>query len=330
MHGLTSIVSSLREARVLLVGDLVLDTYLYGCCDRVSREAPVVIVRETRRESMLGGAGNVAAGLRALGAEVEVVGVVGDDSAGDALRSLLSSLGINGKGLVRVEGRATECKTRILAGGLSTTPQQVLRLDQGETSPVGAAAQKAVRGRIASAARKADVVAVSDYGSGLLTPALRRHVVRLTKKKPVLVDARYDLLGYVGATLVKPNLPELEAALGQRFETTSEVARGARRLRSKLGARAVLVTRGHQGLTLQGEHGSALHLPVHGLPAAVDVTGAGDTVMATLAASVAAGASLADATRLANVAAGLVVQKPGTATVSADELAVALSSEARQ
>ena len=318
--------AKLKRARVLLVGDLVLDEYVYGLSDRISREAPVVVVRETRRERVLGGAANVAAGLRAYGANCTVVGVVGDDEAGAELVGRLRDRGASVSGVVRVPGHPTATKTRILAGGLSTTPQQVLRLDRGANGhevPPDAVAR--LRAAVAKALPRADVVVVSDYGLGVLARPLVRDLCRAAGDRPLLVDSRYDLPRYAGATLLKPNAPELEAASGRRVTDATSAARAARHLARHLGVEAVLVTRGHAGLTFQPRTGRALHLPVFGPPEAVDVTGAGDTVLATLAAAAAAGADWQVAARLANVAGGLVVQKPGTATLDPEELAVALA-----
>lgn len=312
----------LRRARVLLVGDLVLDEYVYGRSDRISREAPVVVVRETGRTRVLGAAANVAANLCALGARCTVVGVVGDDEAGGELASRLRDRGALTGGLVRDRGRPTATKTRILAGGLSTTPQQVLRLDRGaDDAPAAGEVLSRLRAAVARALPKADVVVVSDYGLGVLAGPLIRDLCRAAPARPVLVDSRHALSTYAGATLLKPNAPELEAATGRAVTDAASAGRAARHLARRLGAEAVLVTRGHAGLTFQPKDGRALHLPVFGPAEAVDVTGAGDTVLATLAAAVAAGADWPVAARLANVAGGLAVQKPGTATVDAEELA---------
>lgn len=327
---IASWVPRLSEARVVLVGDLVLDEYVYGLSDRISREAPVVVVRETDRARVLGGAANVVANLCALGARCHAVGALGDDAMGAEIVERVRALGARAAGLVRVPGRATELKTRILAGGVSTTPQQVLRLDRGANgTPLPAAAAERVRDRLRAAAAKADLVVVSDYGLGTLAPPVIREVVRLARTVPVLVDSRYDLRAYAGVTLVKPNAPELEAAAGRPVTGADEAVRAARALARQLGLEAVLVTLGHQGLVLQPKAGRTLRLPVHGPPEAVDVTGAGDAVMASFAAAVAAGASWEIGARLANVAGGIVVQKPGTATVAAEELAAALAEVPR-
>ncbi|RMG20470.1 MAG: sugar kinase [Deltaproteobacteria bacterium] len=314
------------RVQVAVLGDLVLDEYVFGRSDRISREAPVVIVRELRREQVLGGAANVAAGVLALGARCEPVGVVGDDPPGEAIAELLAARGARGRGLVRVRGWTTEIKTRILAGGASTTPQQILRLDRGHGGGLPKEAERRLLQALRRAASAADVLVVSDYGLGTLGSALVRTVRRLAAERPVLVDSRFHLGGWHGATWAKPNLPELEALLGVSVDGAADAARAARQLKNRLGLRGVLLTRGHQGMTLVDGRRRPLHLPVFGPGEAVDVTGAGDTVMATFAAALAAGASPEAAARLANVAGGLAVLKPGTATVSAEELREAVET----
>jgi rfaE bifunctional protein kinase chain/domain len=309
---------------VVVAGDLVLDRFIYGRTDRISREAPVPIVRETGREVRPGGAANVVANLCALGVDVRVVGVVGDDGSGQTLRGLLEEAGARCRGLIVARGRPTEAKTRILAGGLSLTPQQVLRLDQGAGGPVDDRVTRRLGAALERALSGAGALAISDYGLGTCTVGLRRALRRARRRAFVAADARFDLEAYAGVHLVKPNAPELEAATGLPVRDARGAARAARRLASTLRLEAVLVTRGHEGLCLAPASGRALHLPPHGPPEAVDVTGAGDSVLAAFCAAVATGADLPAAARIANVAGGLAVQKPGTAVVGAEELAAAL------
>ena len=310
-----------RSAEVVVAGDYMADEYVFGETERISREAPVLIVRYERSELRPGGAGNAAQNLAALGVKVRAVGVVGDDALGALLLDALAAARIDVAGLVRVKGRATESKTRILAGGRSTRRQQMLRVDRAPSAPLSATAEARVTRELERAARSARAVLVSDYGSGSLGPSAL-DALRAVKRGglPVCVDSRYRLLEYTGLTMVKPNEPELEAASGVALSGPGALERAARVLLRKVGCEQVLVTRGRHGMSLFRKGQPVVHVPAHGTQEAVDVTGAGDTVAATYCAAVAAGAGPEAAARLANVAGALVVLKPGTATVSGAEL----------
>ncbi len=318
---LAGLVECFRSAEVVVAGDYMADEYVYGESERISREAPVLIVRYERSELQPGGAGNAAQNLAALGVKVRAVGVVGDDALGAMLLDALATARVDVSGLVRVKGRATESKTRILAGGRSTRRQQMLRVDRAPTSPLSATAEARVTRELERAARDAQAVLVSDYGSGSIGPSALE-ALRTVKRGglPVCVDSRYRLLAYTGLTMVKPNEPELEAASGVALSGPGALERAARVLLRKVGCEQLLVTRGRHGMSLFRKGEPVLHVPAHGTQEAVDVTGAGDTVAATYCAAVAAGAGAEAAARLANVAGALVVLKPGTATVSRAEL----------
>jgi D-glycero-beta-D-manno-heptose-7-phosphate kinase len=310
-----------RSAEVVVAGDYMADEYVFGETERISREAPVLIVRYERSELRPGGAGNAAQNLAALGVKVRAVGVVGDDALGALLLDALAAARIDVAGLVRVKGRATESKTRILAGGRSTRRQQMLRVDRAPSAPLSATAEARVTRELERAARSARAVLVSDYGSGSLGPSAL-DALRAVKRGglPVCVDSRYRLLEYTGLTMVKPNELELEAASGVALSGPGALERAARVLLRKVGCEQVLVTRGRHGMSLFRKGQPAVHVPAHGTQEAVDVTGAGDTVAATYCAAVAVGAGPEAAAQLANVAGALVVLKPGTATVSRAEL----------
>jgi rfaE bifunctional protein kinase chain/domain len=318
---LAALLDRLRAAEVVVAGDFMADQYVFGETERISREAPVLIVRYERSELRPGGAGNAALNVAALGAKVRAVGVVGDDGLGASLVEALEAARIDVTGLVLVKGRATESKTRILAGGRSTRRQQMLRLDRAPSEPLSPAAEARVARELQRAARGARAVLASDYGSGSLGPAALE-VLRDLKRGgvPVCVDSRYRLVAYAGVTMVKPNEPELEAASGIPLTGPAALERSARALLRRVACDEVLVTRGRHGMSLFRKGHPALHLPAHGAQEAVDVTGAGDTVAATYCAGVAAGGDPEAAARLANVAGALVVLKPGTATVTRDEL----------
>jgi rfaE bifunctional protein kinase chain/domain len=317
---LATVLPALREAEVVVVGDLVADEYVYGETERISREAPVLIVRYESSELKAGCAGNAARNLSALGVAVRVVGLVGDDALGAALIDVLEEGGADVSGVQRVKGRATEAKTRILAGGRSTRRQQMLRLDRAP-EPVPPAVMRRLVKDLERAARGAAAVLASDYGSGVLAhdsiEALRRVKRRGT---PVCVDSRYQISAFTHLTMVKPNEPELEAASGVALGKPGGLEKAARSLLRKLDCEELLVTRGRNGMSLFRPGERPVHLPAHGSHDAVDVTGAGDTVAAAFCAAVAAGAGAVAAARFANVAGALVVQKPGTATVSREEI----------
>ena len=305
---------------MLLVGDLVADRYIYGQTDRVSREAPVLIVRYESSEVKLGGGANVAANVRALSGQVTAVGVLGADEPGRALRRLFEASGIR-LSAASAKGLETETKTRILAGGVNTTRQQMLRVDRGQRGPLPTRLRRTLARLVEQEARDADAVVVSDYGAGAVGDEVREVLRRLAAQGlPVCVDSRYALASFSGVTVCKPNEPELEMLTGRSVRTEAEMMEAGHAAVKRLGCRALLVTRGRHGMALFDAGGGMDLIPVHGAKQAVDVTGAGDTVIATFSLSMAAGATLGEAARLANVAGSLVVQKQGTATVSRDEL----------
>jgi rfaE bifunctional protein kinase chain/domain len=310
---------------VVVAGDFVADEYVYGETERISREAPVLIVRYESSELKAGGAGNAAANLAALGVKVRAIGVAGDDPLGTALLDELEGLGIDVSGIVRVKGRQTEAKTRILAGGRSTRRQQMIRLDRAPREPLPPAVVKKLMAAVKRAGRQSQAILASDYGSGTIGPELVE-VLRQVKRGgvPVCVDSRYGLRSYTHLTMVKPNEVELEAATGVALAQPGGLERAARKLLKQVACDVLLVTRGHNGLSVFQRGSPPLHVAAHGTAEAVDVTGAGDTVAAAFTAGLAAGGDFEQAARLANVAGALQVLKPGTATVSHEELAVAL------
>jgi rfaE bifunctional protein kinase chain/domain len=321
LAGLPALVDRFRKAEAVVAGDFVADEYVFGETERISREAPVLIVRWERSELEPGGAGNAAQNLAALGVKVRAVGVAGDDALGDRLLEALSRRGVDVSGIQRVRGRATEVKTRILAGGRSTRRQQMLRLDRAPEAPLPAAAQARLLRDLERAARGAGAVLASDYGSDTLgAPALDALRAMARGGARVCVDSRYRLAAFHGVTMAKPNEPELLAASGMSLDGPGAFDRAARALLKKLACEQLLVTRGRNGMSLYRRGAPPVHVPAHGDLEAVDVTGAGDTVAASYCAALAAGGDPESAMRLANVAGALVVQKPGTATVARAEL----------
>jgi rfaE bifunctional protein kinase chain/domain len=315
------IVSRFAQTRVVVFGDLIADEFIYGRVERVSREAPVLILRYDTTEILPGGAGNAASNAAALGATVDVVGVVGDDVPGDRLLDALPR-GASRRSIVRARGYVTPVKTRILAGGVHSAKQQVVRIDRAGGS-VGPTVTRRAEAALARVISRADAVILSDYGSGLVTPeAWQRARVRSRSKAPiVLADSRYALAGFTELTACTPNESEVEAMLGIRIgEDQDALERAGRTLLERLRSAAVLITRGSRGMALfePGKHTAVI--PIVGSDEIADVTGAGDTVIATFTLAVAAGASFLEAAHLANHAGGIVVMKRGTATVTSREL----------
>jgi len=322
---LASLLPAFAGAEVVVVGDFVADEYVYGETERISREAPVLIVRYEASELKAGGAGNAAQNLAALGVKVRAVGLVGDDALGRALLDELEGGGIDVSGLLRVKGRATEAKTRILAGGRSTRRQQMLRLDRSPSEAVPAPVARRLVQEVERAGRRARAVLASDYGSGAVSPAAIEALRRVKRSGvPVCADSRYALRAFTGLTMVKPNEVELEAASGVRLDAPGAFERAARLLQRRVDCEVLLVTRGRNGMSLFRRGAPPVHVAAHGSQDAVDVTGAGDTVAATFTAGLAASGDPVAAARLANVAGALVVRKPGTATVTREELAAEL------
>ncbi len=308
------------KRRVVVVGALVADHYIYGQTDRVSREAPVLVVRYESSEVKLGGAGNAAANVRSLGGQVSAVGMIGEDEMGRALRRQFKNSGIRLAALISRE-LETETKTRILAGGINTTRQQMLRLDRGNLIGGEGEHQSQVARLVSQAAKDADAVVVSDYGGGTVGDQCRTALRALALKGlPVCVDSRYAIDRFIGFTICKPNEPELQALTRIIIRSERDLLKAGRAAIKLLDCQALLVTRGRHGMAVFDRSGKAELIPVHGAEDAVDVTGAGDTVIAALALGLAAGATVLQAAQIANVAGGLVVQKQGTATVAQTEL----------
>ncbi len=321
---LTKLMRAFPRRRVLVVGDLVADHYLYGQTDRVSREAPVLIVRYESAEVKLGGGANAAANVRSLGAKVRVVGAVGKDEMGRALGALFEQAGIE---LHAARGQVTETKTRIYAGGINTTRQQMLRLDQGARGGLETRVRRELARRVRAAAREVDAVMVSDYGAGVICEEVRETLRALAQEGlPVCVDSRYHLRALPGMRVCKPNEPELQELTGIPIRSEGDLLRAGGAALELLQCESLVVTRGRSGMAVFEKARGAELIPVHGAAEAVDVTGAGDTVLASLTLGLAAGADVFLAARLANVAGSLVVQKQGTATLTRQELQAALEA----
>jgi rfaE bifunctional protein kinase chain/domain len=329
---LADYVEQFSSKRIVLFGDFVADEFQFGEISRVSREAPVLILRHRETHLVPGGGANAANNFAALGTHVFPISAVGDDPAGDALIAYFRSKHVDVSGILRVKGWTTPTKTRILAGWAHTVGQQVLRVDREPHSPLPEAVHRKLQAKLQAKLRSADALAVSDYGLGVAAPALVRQVLSAQKSAmPVTLDARHNLHTYAktGITSATPNEAELEAlhhvSIGQNL---SELTRCGAATLSEMKLRSLLVTRGRHGMALFEPGNRQTQISVYGSDQAVDVTGAGDTVLATYTVALACGASPLEAAHIANIAGGLVVMKRGTATVTRDELLSAIRRQA--
>jgi rfaE bifunctional protein kinase chain/domain len=326
---LLALVGALRGRSVAVIGDVVADEFVYGRVARVSREAPVLILEYDSTQIVPGGAGNAANNVASLGGSARLAAVVGRDGPGQRLLRALHKR-VDPRRVVRAAKRPTSVKTRILAGGIHSAKQQVVRIDRGVANGFDDRLRAAFERQALAVCANADAVLVSDYGSGLVTPALVRRLRQVIDGEspiPILIDTRHRLLDYRGLTACTPNESEVEQALGIRINDNLKVLEKAgRELLERTRMRAVLITRGSRGMALFVKGAPTLHIPIYGSDEIADVTGAGDTVMATMTLALAAGATFELAARLANYAGGLVVMKRGTATVSASELTAAVRS----
>lgn len=319
---LSTIVGSFSGRRILLIGDLMLDRYVFGDAERISPEAPVPVLRVVERQDRVGGAGFVALNIAALGATVRCVGLLGRDSFGDRLAALLEEAGVATDGLLRAGDRPTTTKTRLVGLAEHRHRQQILRVDDEDIRPPAPADAAALVQRALAELPNTDAVCLEDYGKGLLTDEIATPIISQARSlgKPVLIDpARTrDWARYSGATLLTPNRNEFELAVGRNL-SDDELIPEAQRLIQERRLDALVITLGRDGALLVRRDGSAEQFPT--TPRAVyDNTGAGDAVLAMMAVALAAGASLEDAVRLANIAGGLEVSKFGCVPVSRDEV----------
>jgi rfaE bifunctional protein kinase chain/domain len=327
MSSLRDIMDRFQSKRVVVFGDLVADVFVYGEISRVSREAPVLILNHRETQLVPGGGANAIHNLWALGANPVPVGLVGDDADGRHILEYFGKLGIDISGIQIAKSYRTPSKMRILAGAVHAQRQQIVRLDSG--SPLqDSKTRSAVERKLKDALKNAHGLLVSDYGYGLVTPEIVPNIRR--NSMTTTLDSRFSLLSFSGLTAATPNEPEVEAALGISIGNDAKKLEWAgRTLLRKLKHEAVLITRGKDGMALFERGRKTVHIPVHGSDEVADVTGAGDTVIATFTLALASGSSYYDAARLANYAGGIVVMKYGTRPVTRDELAEAVGSEER-
>ena len=312
---------------VVVVGDLILDEYLFGKPARISREAPVLILRFSERQVFLGGAANAANNVHALGARVTPVGVIGPDGAGEELLVLFRGAGIATDGIVTESGHTTPMKTRIMAGGYQATRQQVVRVDREPSGEPQPTTEDALLARLTALGSRIDAIVISDYGYGTVTPRIFEHVKTIARSANavVSVDSRYQMPRFTSVTAATPNEAELEQLAGVPADDERTVEKAGRQVLERLDARLLLVTRGSRGMALLERDGATTFIPIHGTDEIADVTGAGDTVISTFTLALASGATALQAATLANIAGGIVVMKRGTATVLPSELRQAIA-----
>ncbi len=319
---LISIIRRFSQRKILVVGDAIADQFVYGEISRVSREAPVFILRHEQTETVPGGAANAAMNLVSLGANVSLICVAGDDAAGQALVEKLKTARVDCTGVVVSESVQTTTKVRILAGQLHSTRQQVIRLDYEGGTLNDPSLLEQLRSSVREQSKDADAVIVSDYNYGVAEAGMASVVRDATGSAgtSVLVDSRSRLSDFPGFISATPNEDEVEQLLGKQFSGISDLETAGEQMRERLGYRALLITRGKNGMMLLEQGVAPLHLAAVGSREPVDVTGAGDTVIATYGLALASDASFPDAARLATYAGGLVVMKRGTASVTTEEL----------
>ncbi len=317
-----SVFARFPERAVLVLGDLMVDEYIWGSVSRISPEAPVPVVEVKAETVRLGGAANVAANIRALGGRVHIVGLVGNDAQAERLANELEALGVKSDGVVVDRDRPTTIKTRVVAGS-----QHVVRFDRESDDPAGAEMAVRISDYVRRHLPAVDALCISDYAKGVVTAALLAEVLPAARAagRIVGVDPKVPhFFHYRGVDVITPNLHEAVAAAGASLRKEADLRREAERLRRAVEARALLITRGEQGMSLFEGDGQVTDIPAHAQEV-YDVTGAGDTVIATLTLALAAGATMREAAHIANYAAGVVVGKVGTATVSLADLRRAIA-----
>ena len=320
---LYALLDSFVKARVLVVGDLTLDEFLTGQVERISREAPVLIIRHETTRQIPGGGANAVYNLAKLGAGVKVAGLVGKDSQGEVLRHIFAEAGIDTGGMLVDPNRPTVTKTRIAGHARQSVTQQVVRVDRKSDDLPDLDMQLQLAAQIRQQLDTVDAVVCSDYGEGVFTPPVIEAALLHSR---TIVDAQNDLGRYRGATLFTPNLPEAEQAVGYTINSPQKVCQAGQDLLNLTQAKHILITRGDEGMSLFDKTGKEHHIPAFNRTDVFDVTGAGDTVVAALTLSLCLGASVWEAAVLGNLAASLVVRQFGTATTTTAQMKVALQT----
>ena len=322
---LRGLIEGFAGKRVLVIGDMAADEYLVGRPTRIARDAPVLILEMYEERTMPGEAGNVAVNMRSLGAEVFLVGIVGEDVPGQRLRRAIGELGIHQDGLVSDTGRPTTTKTRIVAGSLQMVQRQIVRIDRVDRTDLVDGSRGRIIEYIQRVLPSMDAVMLSDYETSVISPQILEVCLPLARGlgKITVADAHGSLFRFQGVTAITPNQPEAELTLGMGIQTQAELNEAGQRLLDGSHAKSILITRGAEGMSLFERDKAPVHLPVHRLDHGseiVDTNGAGDTVAATFTLALTAGADFVEAARIANAAAALVVRRPGSASNTPEEL----------
>lgn len=320
---LLKLLDRFTQARILVVGDLTLDEFLTGQVERISREAPVLIIRHEATRQVPGGGANAVYNLAALGAQVKAVGLVGKDEQGQALRGIFEAAGVDTQGILIDPGRPTVTKTRISGHARQSVTQQIVRVDRKSNQLPDLILQKQLAEYIRSQGKTVDAIVCSDYGDGVLTlPVIEAALAH----KCTVVDSQKNLKHYQGATLFTPNLPEAEAMVGYAAIDPLTLTQAGRDLLNLTQAQQILITRGDEGMSLFDPDGTEQHIPAFNRTDVFDVTGAGDTVVAALTIGLTVGASFWEAAVLGNLAASIVVRQFGTATTNPAQMKAALQA----
>ncbi len=319
---LVEIIQKFNQAQILVVGDLTLDEFLTGQVERISREAPVLIIRHEGTKQVPGGGANAIYNLAKLGAKVIAVGIIGNDDQGKALKAIFTEAGINTSGIFVDSDRPTVTKTRISGHARQSVTQQIVRIDRKSDAPISETLQKQLAEFIEANISQVDAIVCSDYGEGVMTEMV---IAAALKHNLVIVDAQKDLHRYQGATIFTPNLPEAELAVGYGI-STGNLHTASQDLLNLTNAEQILITRGEDGMSLFGKDGTEFHIPAFNQTQVFDVTGAGDTVVAALTSALANGSSFWQASVLGNLAASIVVRQFGTTTTNTTEMVTALES----
>jgi len=312
------------DRKILVIGDLILDEFIWGKVRRISPEAPVPVVEVERESLRLGGSANVVNNLKALGCKVALSGVMGNDSNGDRLRDLLEDMDVNCEGVIIKDNRPTAIKTRVIA-----QHQQIVRFDRERSIPIKESTTKSILAYLKDNLGDIDAVIISDYGKGVISKKLLHRALPEIAGRgiPIAVDPKpVNFPYYKGVTVTTPNHHEAAAAADTETDSEKGLAGAAQKLLAKNKAKSILITRGENGMSLFESDGQVTHIPTVARDV-YDVTGAGDTVIATMALSIASGATLKEAALMANHAAGIVVGKLGTATTTVEELKAAINGE---
>jgi rfaE bifunctional protein kinase chain/domain len=322
--GHTKLIESFQGKKICVVGDIIADIYIFGRPYRLSREAPVVVVKHEEERVYPGSAGNTINNLLALGAHVFPLGFIGNDGAGDRLLDFFSHFdALEMDGLIRHDGE-TITKTRILAGDTHTSKQQVIRIDRDNSKPPSRSKRNILLKKLQEIGPAMDAFIVSDYGHGAVDGSVIAYMRAAAKRKPVIGDARYRLKDFKGFTLITPN--ESEAYQLCNMEAKNDIEDVGKKILGIMNVTALLVTRGNKGMSLFLKDGTTHHIPISGKDDVTDVTGAGDTVCAAVTLALAGGADFLTASEVANYAAGVVVMKRGTATLTREELRLAMET----